>query len=452
MKATSSGTRALLLLSAFSLAGACSTFSSGKKKTDGGDGDGDGKSGTGSTSGDGDGDGDTPGDGDGDGDMGGANPTGDGDGDTGLGVPNCDGVEDIPTISGLIAEGETITIGPGCVRMEDTNLEGSLTVAPGTRVLLEAGANIEIRSVSTFTAEGTEDAPIVFQSEHPDPRPGDWDCFLIWSERVNIEHASFLHGGRDCVLGAEVAAVTIQADVDKFANVTIESSDAIGLNLSNSSSESGNISGLTFADIDGHSLFISPNALSLLSGPIVLDEDETALAVNADDPVNEPTTMKNLGLPYRLWNGELWVEQPLTIEPGVTLLLTSGVGLYTPAGYIEAIGTAEEPIVWTSPLEAPTGSDLWGTIDDVTGLGARFEYNHFEYGGDGVSESLLLFRNGEFELSNVSFANIETSAIKVNTCTLVAEFVDAWCALEFTNVNIPVSCYEGVEGYINACE
>ena len=80
-------------------------------------------------------------------------------------------------------------------------------------------------------------------------------------------------------------------------------------------------------------------------------------------------------------NNSVYVEADLTIPPGTTLKFADGVWMDVTTdgglGKITAVGTVDEPIIFTSSRSTPSAGDWLGII--VHNNGSRFEYCRFQY-------------------------------------------------------------------------
>jgi hypothetical protein len=147
-------------------------------------------------------------------------------------------------------------------------------------------------------------------------------------------------------------------------------------------------------------------------------------------------------VPYYL-PGTMDVGAPLTIEPGVTMLMTKSIWLS--GGTLTAEGTAEKPILWTSAVEEPTPTDYWHCFRFNTGDEARFAFNDFEYAGKECNadpENGVIFFGvaDDVFMSDLTFSNIVGPAINGGSCSDISASVSDWCAFDYSNVGGKIVC------------
>ena len=106
----------------------------------------------------------------------------------------------------------------------------------------------------------------------------------------------------------------------------------------------------------------------------------------------------------------------LTLEPGVSLMAADNVELLV-KGYLEALGTASQPITFTS--SADTGPEQWSGLAFDGGTG-HLRYATVRYGGErnSVTDALygphhrsnLAARNGTLRLETVNVRDLSTNS------------------------------------------
>jgi len=135
---------------------------------------------------------------------------------------------------------------------------------------------------------------------------------------------------------------------------------------------------------------------------------------------------------YVIQSSDFYVEAALTIEPGAVVKF-SGQNAYLTLGAegaINAVGTSEKPIIFTSLYDDEHGGDSnddsdatspqakdWGTIDLNGTQGSVFNYCEFRYGGRGATPepTLNLSADASASVTNCMFIDngggIRTSGI-----------------------------------------
>lgn len=102
---------------------------------------------------------------------------------------------------------EDVTFTPLSVpyELDDQDVSGTWTVEPGTTVQFAPDALIQVQDGGTIVADGTPDAPVVFESAKSSPAAGDWARFNLWASSSNgnaFRHAVVRHGGSNARYGA----------------------------------------------------------------------------------------------------------------------------------------------------------------------------------------------------------------------------------------------------------
>ncbi|MDX9727468.1 MAG: DUF5018 domain-containing protein [Bacteroidales bacterium] len=123
--------------------------------------------------------------------------------------------------------------------------ERKITIAPGTSILFDNGAFLEVESTGTLIANGTSELPISFS--HVDGTEGAWQGIFLYSSLANsMQHCIVEHGGSyyyypcNLVIG-EDSRLTIH-------NCNIRNSSGYGVIRFNSGTI--NSSSLTFSNCD----------------------------------------------------------------------------------------------------------------------------------------------------------------------------------------------------------
>jgi hypothetical protein len=173
-------------------------------------------------------------------------------------------------------------------------------------------------------------------------------------------------------------------------------------------------------------------ALSVSCG----DEDPAAPAGGGgigggDDPVVEITA--NITSPrtfsgdsvYVIKKYDFYVMAMLNIQPGAVIKFHPSEGPYCvlgSGGTINAVGTEQDPVVFTSYKDDAHGGDTngdgdatgpaprdWGEINTNSYNGSTFDYCHFYYGGDVNYNATLTVYGNNIQVSNCRFVNNDGS-------------------------------------------
>ncbi len=109
-------------------------------------------------------------------------------------------------------------------------------------------------------------------------------------------------------------------------------------------------------------------------------------SVLVENDISSDTTWESGTGPYRIVKSvTVTQEATLTIEPGVTVELAEDVDL-TVEGNLQAVGAADQPIVFTSSKSSPKPGS-WGTLELAGSYGTLTRVHHAEitYGTDGIT-------------------------------------------------------------------
>lgn len=205
----------------------------------------------------------------------------------------------------------------------------------------------------------------------------------------------------------------------KVVHLTVENSLGLGVELSRAAKFVEGSSDLTIRNSgsEAHPFPISVGELAIGSLPtgsytqnrvseILIDPE----VVSGAGGLLESTTMRDLGVPYRMGidasHDDLQIgarsgdpTAVLTIEPGVTIkfLKDTGITLDSPdgtnttsTGVVRALGSAAKPIVFTSAAAVPAPGD-WRGFDfkGIASADNRLEHVHIAYTGADCSCSVV---------------------------------------------------------------
>lgn len=298
------------------------------------------------------------------------------------------------------------------------DIRAKVTIEPCARIIVAPNGGITVGSstdagslVAKGTASiagGTRDVrPIVFEAE--DPAAG-WPKLQIEPKGTSdLSIVALVNGGsgENDQIGAlvvkGVAGGTNDGDITRSTTidrVVIEKSKHYGLNLEAWGALSAGSAGLW---IRGGGSTKFPSAVRLEAGVAATLPEALVATGNVRDEIlvqssksfMRSDTFVARGLPYRA-KGAIYVNPgkdgapaKLTVEPGVTIGFEdeAGSGLYvgtsdTRQGILEAVGTPDKPIVFTSSKPTKAAGDWVGLyFKNIPATGNRVENARVEYAG-----------------------------------------------------------------------
>lgn len=265
----------------------------------------------------------------------------------------------------------------------------NLTIDPGTIIEFEADGEIRLTDRGGFTADGTEEEPIIFTGTNE--QPGWWNAIYFEepSASVNIlNHVTVEYAGgteyHNSGSGNVVVGRQFMEDASvEITNSTIRQSDSNGIwvrsngdlpEFGNNSFEGNAEAAVSIASNRVHRL----DSESSYSG----GEDTYIYVRSGSDIESEDVAWTALDAPYRVSSGTIEVlGVVLTIDPGSTLQFESNGQLrINENGGLVAAGTQNEPIIFTATNEQP---GWWDGIylEESSYAGNELNYATVEYAG-----------------------------------------------------------------------
>lgn len=228
----------------------------------------------------------------------------------------------------------------------------TLTIEPGTTIKFKAGASLSFgwSDNVTLIANGTEDKPIVFTSHASSPAPGSWDGLWFYGNTLtnsSMSYCKVLYAGE-----GDHPAVNLDEKIT-MNNCTIKYAKKNGIY-----SAKGFVSftGNTIEDVGTHAIEIESVGLTTLgANNAITCGSNYGIKVRGGYIEGPTATWSEQTVPYYI-EGGIWVEQTLNIQPGVILKFHSGAWMdfgYYESTTLNAIGTTEKPIVFTSAASSP---------------------------------------------------------------------------------------------------
>ena len=164
-------------------------------------------------------------------------------------------------------------------------------------------------------------------------------------------------------------------------------------------------------------------------GDVPVIEEPTNQTITISEDIEQDVTWKK-GNTYVI-DGSIRVGSTqlitLTIEPGVTIKFTQGSQL--DVGYwndhyasVKALGTFEEPIVFTSNSPVPDKGDWNGVYFYKGALDCVFEFCDFTYGGSNEDHGIIYIEESTLSFSSCSFKYSKANGLYLFTDAAFAKF------------------------------
>ena len=359
--------------------------------------------------------------------------------------------------------------------------DATLTLEPGTVIKFLQGGSI--LAEGKILAAGSAENPAVFTSFKDDeyagdtnqdgstssPQARDWSSIKLRGAGSQFDHAIFRFGGIPDSSGESWAMLRANDTDISVKNSVFEKSGAYGLWLANTSgviessvmrdnTDGGQADGVGLVATDGN-LEIRGNtfenngmglrltsagaehSLKITENIFRQNESFAAQSIGAYPEFSENTAMENginginiqgtvqkdftlwADLPYVIQNTVYMVEPEkiLTIKPGTILKFQGGGGINV-QGVLNAIGTEDQKIVFTSLYDDEYGGDTDGTTTPTVAAGdwmnisfldgsagSSLEHATIKFGGTksmiNPNPGALRAENSSFELDNVVVDN-----------------------------------------------
>ena len=353
---------------------------------------------------------------------------------------------------------------------------GIMTISSGTNVEIEDGIVMKfvtggygydnhhnILALGGLKIAGTEANPVVFTSIKDDhlydtnkdgnqssPEKGNWGSIAYGSTAdenfSSVDWAILRYGGQDA--GSDNCGNISMVDANiKVSNTVLSNSGNYGIWLEGTASPdlSNNVT------IEGAGK--DPIAMSLTANPVMTVNSPTFSGCATSGIFIYPQTVNsNITLPKRAVSGMNNVpyliqgntSNPLKVAEGATLSIAPGIILKAKTnsgmansviivdGALNAVGTAAEPIIFTSILDDSKGGDTnnngtstiptkgsWrGILFNASGLQDKnqLKYCEFSYGGSSSyvdNQGVIAIESTKVNIENCKFENVAGCGLRI---------------------------------------
>lgn len=302
-----------------------------------------------------------------------------------------------------------ITIRPG----------GTLTVAPCAHVIVNSGLILsvtgsEAAGAAKLIANGDAAHPIRFTSSVATEKWGGWRGLNALAS-FELSYVTLENGGNGGTNGSALnltgggAAATASIPLLKADHLVIKDAAGTGLVLEGGAAFTADSTDLTVIGggpganaSSGYAIELTPVAANTLPVLHVSGNNRDAIRITNSSIIAKDVTLKDLGVPFYFYFDRVRITDPtaattptLTIEPGVEVRFDDylqigffNLGLADQPGKLLALGTAANPIVFTSSKVAPAAGD-WPGIFLMNAAGSRLEHVEIKFAGgfNGISSA-----------------------------------------------------------------
>lgn len=288
----------------------------------------------------------------------------------------------------------------------------TLAIEPGVTIVAEPGAALRVRTDSVLRAIGSEADPILFAGV--DPTPGSWTG--IWLESSAQENelswVEIAHGGTSSYANLYLD----QSASIRISNSTFRDAGTWGVHVADSS-----VSLPDFRANRFHGNSLSP--IRMFANQMRWIDGDSRFTGNGQDLIEirqgtlsgDPHVWRRTTVPFLL-AGSVSVDTRLEVQPGFRLLAADGAGSIRIRrdGSISAVGTADQPIRFTSASGEPGAwSGLWIESDRNNEL----RFVEIAHGGRGSLDNIYLGSGATVTVENSVIRNGAAYGINVASGT-----------------------------------
>jgi hypothetical protein len=307
----------------------------------------------------------------------------------------------------------------------------TLTIEPCAVVRVTGARGFTFDTGAKLVAEGTAERPIRFEQLEAGKPWGYVRAFA--PSTIRLAYTTLDGAGGEPVNA--YGALEVRADQTKPANellhvdhVTIKGSAGFGVSLREGGAFTKTSTDLTITGSTLAPVRIEPRLATNLPKGTYTGNTEDLIQVETSSEINlEDVTFRARGIPYKIGSkasfGDMRVgggttPVTLTIEPGVVLkfnkhtsaalFIEKSTGTTPAKGSLVAVGTPDQPIVFTSADPAPTAGAWRGIVfGEIPSAKNRLEYVKVEFAG-GPS-----YANGFHCMPDGSLSRDEDAAIAI---------------------------------------
>ncbi len=301
----------------------------------------------------------------------------------------------------------TLAESPHIIRT-DTSINAAVTIEPCSVVRIAGDRSINVRANGSLIAHGATDMPITF--ERSDPADSWATISALGGGTLSFTYATLTGGGDPLNTVVDIAGAldiagngTGTIPALHVEHVTISGSESQGINLRDGGGISPTSTDLIITGSAGAPIVTFARLVGTIPSGTYTGNTLNEIVIRGtggNETINVDTTLRARGVPYRvgyLPNAVLDVASippaappTLMIEPGVTLKflqtatmrIDASSGTTPAAGALSAVGTAAQPIIFTSAATSPAAGDWYGIWLGRQPLAAtRIDHVQIHYAG-----------------------------------------------------------------------
>lgn len=259
-------------------------------------------------------------------------------------------------------------------KLANHDVEASLSIEPGTKMIFKQGGGFRITREGSFKANGTASKKITFTGENK--TPGSWQGlrFIFNGGANELNHAVIDYAGSTDGNGDGAVSLFSTPGRLKMHNTTISNSLQYGLDIDHPR-HIIDLANNNFTNNEKGSLLVAPDLLGRLDKNTNYN-DPIVWASGGD--IDTDQTIQNLGVPYHVSRHD--IDGHVSIEAGTHLIFNANGWLSVrSAGALTAIGTANSPIVFTGKQQV---SGSWVGLDFFSNSRSnQLDHTIIEYAG-----------------------------------------------------------------------
>lgn len=288
----------------------------------------------------------------------------------------------VEVYSGSTEDEQTIHALNGAKYLVSSSIEmdSRVTIAEGAEFEFGTDVRMKVSGNGVLIAEGSEENRIVFTGEAK--APGAWRGIYFTSSSVDniMNHVEISYAGSsEAATYHGKGALTIDNAKINLQNMLIANTDGYGIQTRRTGSRFP-MQNITFTDNANSHMYIHPDQIQYIDSESNFNGGY-AEVFRGNTETSGSETWASLNNGMYLISGLLDIERTVTIEPGAVFESASDVKIrvWGTEGEIIAVGTAENPIVFTGKSKT---KGAWGGLLVSTGsVENRMDHVEISYGG-----------------------------------------------------------------------